>query len=114
MSSLPNSSSSSDLNTVVSDRVEVAEKAHPADMLAPLHDVTCRVDVVLGSASMTVRDCLNLAKNSILRLVESAGNDMQVVVNGIPVAEGEVVIIDNSTAVRITDILQPPSNEAGV
>jgi flagellar motor switch protein FliN/FliY len=107
MSSLPNSSSSSDLSIVVADRIEPAN-----DALAPLHDVTCRVDVVLGSASMTVRECLNLTRNAILRLAQPAGNDMQVVVNGIAIADGEVVIIDNTTAVRITDILAPPSNEA--
>jgi flagellar motor switch/type III secretory pathway protein FliN len=38
---------------------------------------------------------------------------MQIVINGIPVAAGEVVIVDNSTAVRVTDILPPPSNEVG-
>jgi len=112
MSSSPNSLSSSDLNTVVSDRVELAAPVQPVDALAALHDVTCRVDVVLGSASMSVRDCLNLSCNSILRLAESAGNDMQVVVNGVAIAEGEVVIIENTTAVRITDILAPPSSEA--
>ena len=99
MSSSPSSSSSSDA---------------AGDPLAPLHDVTCRVDVVLGSASMTVRECLTLQRDSLIRLTQSAGNDLQVVVNGVAVALGEVVIIDNSTAVRITDILAPPSNEAVV
>ena len=83
-----------------------------ADPLAPLHDVACHVDVVLGTASMTVRQCLALKRDSIIRLAQSAGNDLQVVVNGVGVALGEVVIIDSSTAVRITDILAPPSNEA--
>jgi flagellar motor switch protein FliN/FliY len=96
MSSSPNSSSSSDL----------------PDLLAPLHDVACHVDVVLGTASMTVRQCLALKRDSILRLSQSAGNDLQVVVNGVGIALGEVVIIDSSTAVRVTDILAPPSNEA--
>jgi flagellar motor switch protein FliN/FliY len=112
MSSLPNSSSSSDLSIVVADRIEHPLRGPANDALAPLHDVTCRVDVVLGSASMTVRECLNLTRNAILRLAQPAGNDMQVVVNGIAIADGEVVIIDNTTAVRITDILAPPSNEA--
>ena len=82
------------------------------DPLAPLHDVTCRIDVVLGTASMSVRQCLRLQRDSVIRLNQSAGNDLQVVVNGVPVAVGEVVIIDSSTAVRVTDILAPPSNEA--
>ena len=115
MSSLPNSSSSTDLSLIVEDGKGAdvsALAAAKADPLAPLHDVTCRVDVVLGSASMSVRDCLNLTRDSIVPLIESAGNDMQVVINGVAIAEGAVVIIDNSTAIRITDILAPPSNEA--
>lgn len=83
-----------------------------AEALTPLHDVSCRVDVVLGSATMSVRECLSLQRDSLIRLLQSAGNDLQVVINGVAVAQGEVVIIDNSTAVRVTDILAPPSNEA--
>jgi flagellar motor switch protein FliN/FliY len=71
----------------------------------------CNVDVVLGTSSMSVRDCLSMKRHTVIRLNESAGGDMQVVVNGIAIANGEVVIIDNSTAVRITDILPPPSCE---
>ncbi len=97
MSSSQNSSSSS-------------EAASPAG-LASLHDVVCSVDVVLGTASLSVRECLSMRRHTVIRLNQSAGGDMQVVVNGIAIANGEVVIIDNSTAVRITDILPPPSSE---
>ena len=110
---------SSSLNSLSSSDVVGAGLPGPGaamgllpDPLAPLHDVACRVDVVLGSASLSVRQCLGLGRDSVIRLVQSAGNDMQVVINGIAIAQGEVVIIDNSTAVRITDILAPPSNEA--
>lgn len=99
MSSSPNSSSSSD--------------APSAEGLAALYDVVCSVDVVLGTASMSVRECLNLKRHSLIRLNQSAGGDMQVVVNGVAIANGEVVIIDNSTALRLTDILPPPSSEVG-
>jgi flagellar motor switch/type III secretory pathway protein FliN len=36
---------------------------------------------------------------------------MQVIVNGVPIAEGEVMIVEDSTAIRITDIIPPPSSE---
>jgi flagellar motor switch protein FliN/FliY len=94
MSSSPNSSSSSE-----------------ASALAALHDVTCSVDIVLGSSAFSVRDCLALKPNTLIRLHEFAGADMQVVVNGIALAMGEVVIVDDSTAIRVTDILPPPSSE---
>jgi flagellar motor switch protein FliN/FliY len=82
-----------------------------ADTFAPLHDVVCRVDVMLGSAAMSVRECIRLRRDSVVRLRQSAGGDMQVVINGIVVAHGEVVIVDDSTAIRITEVLYPPSSE---
>jgi len=38
---------------------------------------------------------------------------MQVPINGVVVASGEVVIVDDTTAVRVTEILAPPSSESG-
>ena len=98
MSSSPNSSSSDEPVT--------------ADPLAALHDVVCRIDVMLGSASMTVRDCIGLRRDAIVALPKSAGGDLEVVVNGILVAYGEVVIVDESTAIRVTELVAPPSSEA--
>ena len=79
--------------------------------LTPLHDVVCTVDVILGSSSMSVRDCLDLQPNAIVKLGQSAGDEMHVVINGITVARAEVMIVEDSTAVRVTDILPPPSSE---
>jgi flagellar motor switch protein FliN/FliY len=100
MSSSQNSSSSS-------DRPDAAVSAP----LTPLHDVVCTVDVILGSASMSVRDCLRLQPDAIVRLAQSAGDEMQVMINGVTVARGEVMIVEDSTAVRLTEILPPPSSE---
>jgi flagellar motor switch protein FliN/FliY len=52
-----------------------------------------------------------MKRHTVIRLEQSAGADMQVVVNGVPIANGEVVIIDDSTAVRVTEIVAPPSAE---
>jgi flagellar motor switch protein FliN/FliY len=89
-----------------------SDESLAADPLAPLHDVVCRVDVMLGSAALSVRDCVGMHRDSIVRLTQSAGGDMEVRVNGILVAYGEVVIVDESTAIRVTELVAPPSNEA--
>jgi flagellar motor switch protein FliN/FliY len=78
-----------------------------------LSDVVCHVDVLLGTATVSVRECLHWKRNSIVRLRQSAGADMQVSINGIAVATGEIVIVDDTTAVRVTEILAPPSSESG-
>jgi len=71
-------------------------------------DVPCGVDVILGTGSISVRDCLKLQRLSVIRLKELAGSDLQVRVHGVPVIAGEVVIVDESTAIRVTEVTPPP------
>lgn len=101
MSSSPNSSSSSD-----------APPASPAQDVLPdfsgFRDISCPVHVVLGTGSVTVRQCLALTRHSVLRLEQSAGEDLSLQVNGVLVARGEVVIVEDSTALRLTEIATAP------
>jgi len=115
MSSSSNSLSSNTAgNAVAVNQVAAVEQPSAAAVaLVPLNDVVCHVDVLLGTATVSVRECLRWTRNSVIRLRQDAGTDMQVAVNGVPVAIGEVVIIDDSTAVRVTEILPPPSSESG-
>jgi flagellar motor switch/type III secretory pathway protein FliN len=99
MSSSQTSSSSSN----------AAASEHP---LAGMLDVLCKVDVVLGSGWITVRDCLRLQRHGVLRLRQSAGSDLEVRVHGVTAATGEVVIVDDSTAVRVTQVATPPGESA--
>ena len=62
------------------------------------------VDIVLGTGSITVRRCLKIRRNHIVRLDQSAGGDLQIVSKGVTIAKGEVLIVDDSSALRITDI----------
>lgn len=80
---------------------EPVEAPSPFDALGELR---CPLAVVLGSGTITVQQCLTLEKNTVLRLTQSAGEDLSVVVNGVTIARGEVAIIDTSTAIRITDL----------
>ncbi len=102
MSSSPISSSSS------SAQPDAASHPFPG-----LLDVICDVSVVLGTGSVTVRRCLALQRQSVLRLEQSAGEDLQVIVNGVMIAKGEVVIVEDSTAIRVTDIEEPPGGMEG-
>jgi flagellar motor switch protein FliN/FliY len=74
-----------------------------------LQNAICRVELVLGTGAMSLRECLELVEGSILRLSQPAGGYLQVVANGVPLARGEVVMLDQSLALRITDILPPSS-----
>ena len=79
--------------------------------LVPMHDVVCSVEFVIGTGRMSVRDCLRLEHNSVIRLDQSAGAELEMRVHGIPIATGEVVILDDDTALRITKILPPAGVE---
>jgi flagellar motor switch protein FliN/FliY len=82
-----------------------------SDALAQMLDVACTVEFILGTGTMTVRECLRLKPHSVVRLIQIAGSDVQMRVNGVPVATGEVVILDG-TALRISHITAPAGLEA--
>jgi flagellar motor switch protein FliN/FliY len=66
--------------------------------------MVCDLWVLLGTGRVSVRRCLALQRQSVLQLDQSAGEDLQILVNGSLVARGEVVIVEDSTALRVTDI----------
>ncbi len=67
---------------------------------------------MLGTGSITVRQCLALDRNSLVELGQSAGEDLQLTVNGVLLARGEVVIIEDSAGLRITEVAEPPPPRA--
>jgi flagellar motor switch protein FliN len=79
----------------------------PVDAMGWVMDVPCQVDVILGSTTVKVRDCVTLAVNAIVKLKQAAGADLEVRVGGVPVAAGEVVIVDEVVALRLSRILPP-------
>ena len=83
----------------------------PIDQFASLSDVTCEVAVVLGTGRMSVRECLYLKSKTVIPLEQLAGSDLHVRINGVLIAHGEVAIVDDSTNVRLTSIVPPPSAE---
>lgn len=69
-----------------------------------LMDVRMPVAIRLGSGRITVSDCLGLRPQSIVRLHQSVGQDLDLTVNGEVIATGEVAIIDDATSIRLTDV----------
>jgi flagellar motor switch protein FliN/FliY len=70
-------------------------------------DVPLQVTVELGRTEKYIREVLEFSPGSIIELDKLAGEPVDVIVNGKKVAKGEVVVIDESFGVRITDIVQP-------
>lgn len=68
-----------------------------------LVDVPVDVDVELDRKTMTVREILALDKGSVIKMVRSAGENIDIYVGGAMLGSGEIVIIEEAVGVRITD-----------
>lgn len=69
-----------------------------------LLDVQLEVLVELGRKTMLVKDVLKLGKGSVVELNKSAGEPLDILINGRKLAEGEVVVVDDSFGIRITSL----------
>jgi flagellar motor switch protein FliN/FliY len=72
--------------------------------LARLHDVPVELTVEIGRTRMTIGETLNLGPGAIVSLNRLAGEPVDLLVNGTPIARGEVVVIDEEFGLRITDV----------
>ena len=84
--------------------------------LRRLSDVPVEVAVEMGRTTMTVGETLELRHGSIVTLNRMAGEPVDLLVNGTPIARGEVVVIDEQFGLRITDVVGqavPGEGESG-
>lgn len=75
--------------------------------LGILLDVPLHITVELGRAEMPVREILALGPGSVIELDRSAGEVLDVLVNGTLVAQGEVVVVDEQFGIRLTHVFSP-------
>lgn len=76
------------------------------DNLKLLMDVPLEISVEIGTAKRKVKDILEFTQGTIIELERQAGAPVDVVVNGNLIARGDVVVIDDNFAVRITEIVK--------
>ena len=78
--------------------------ADAAGGLERLHDVPVELAVEIGRTRMTIGETLALGPGSIITLNRLAGEPVDLLVNGKPIARGEVVVIDEEFGLRITEV----------
>ena len=76
------------------------------DNLKLLMGVPLEISVEIGTAKRKVKDILEFTQGTIIELERKAGAPVDVVVNGNLIARGDVVVIDDNFAVRITEIVK--------
>ena len=68
-------------------------------------DVSVTLALEVGRAKMSVRNLLQLAPGAIVELDRLAGEPLDVLVNGVRIARGEVVVVDEKFGIRLTDVV---------
>jgi flagellar motor switch protein FliN len=72
--------------------------------LAPVYDIPLQISVEVGQTRLRVRELLKLAVNAVVELKKPAGEPFEICINGMPIARGEVIIVDQMSGVRIVEV----------
>lgn len=75
----------------------------PSEEIAHLADVPVRVETELDRKTMKIREILDLEPGSVVWLTRLAGENLDIYIGGALVGFGEIVIIESTMGVRITD-----------
>jgi len=70
-------------------------------------DVPVTIALELGRAKISIRTLLSYTQGSIVELDRLAGEPMDILVNGMLIAHGEVVVVNDKFGVRLTDVVSP-------
>lgn len=88
------------------DAMDFGIPADQKDNLKLLMGVPLEICVEIGTAKRKVKDILEFTQGTIIELERQAGAPVDIVVNGNLIARGDVVVIDDNFAVRITEIVK--------
>lgn len=70
-------------------------------------DVPVTIAMELGRTQINIRNLLQLNQGSVVELERFAGEPLDVLVNGMLIAHGEVVVINDKFGIRFTDVISP-------
>jgi flagellar motor switch protein FliN/FliY len=93
----------------VAQFAELTENAGPPAPggLDGLKDVSVTVAAELGRVTLTIGEVLKLGVGSVLELHRSINEPVDLMVQGVRLARGEVVVVDDRFAIRIREIAEP-------
>ncbi|MEJ5339342.1 MAG: flagellar motor switch protein FliN [Aquificaceae bacterium] len=76
-----------------------------SDRLRKFLDIPLQVEVIVGSATLTLGELLHLTPGSVVELEQNVETPVDIKVNGKLIAKGEIVIVEDRFGVRIIDII---------
>jgi flagellar motor switch protein FliN len=69
-------------------------------------DITVGLTVELGRTNMKVRDIMALSSGTVLQLDKKVEDHVDLYVNGKLIGRGEVVVVDDSLGIKITEVIK--------
>lgn len=81
--------------------------ANPVGSLHQLLDVSVVVTAEIGRVTLSIADILKLGSGAVVSLDRGVSEPIDLLVQGVPFARGEVVVIDDRFAIRIHEIVDP-------
>jgi flagellar motor switch protein FliN/FliY len=75
----------------------------PQEEIATLAEVPVEIEVELDRRIMPTREVLRLEEGGVIRTGRSAGENIDIYIGGVLCGSGEIVVIENTLGVRITD-----------
>jgi flagellar motor switch protein FliN/FliY len=83
----------------------MAQEASPTSPRNLVMDIPVSLSVELGQTQLEVRDVLNLGVGSVIELNKLQEEPVDIRINGRLIARGEIVLVKNNLAVKITELL---------
>lgn len=79
----------------------------PEKKVQLLSDITLELRVELGKTSITLKDILSLNQGTIINLERHSDEPLDLMASKSPIAKGEVIIIDETFGLRVTEMMDP-------
>ena len=88
---------------------ELKDESVPVDdpKLDVILDIPVTMSLEVGETEIAIRNLLQLNQGSVIELDQMAGEPLDVKVNGTLIAHGEVVVMNDRYAIRLTDVISP-------
>ena len=77
------------------------------DNLKVLENIEVKLTVEVGSTELKIRDLLRLNEGSVVELERLAGDPLDILANGVKIANGEVVMVGERFGIRFTEVADP-------
>ena len=96
-----------DIHRIQFEQLQHIAPEEPTRNVNRFDDVTLHVSIELGRVAVPVREILGWREGNVVETEKLSGQPMEIMVNGRQFGKGEVVVVGDNLAIRITDLATP-------